>query len=309
MVWVAERSERFGALPRTGTNRFKRSATVDPPTPEQRGITATLINMSYLTFSLALPGAVAGYWLDRLLRHCSAEAGYPMARYILSRRRWALAALGALIFAGCAQLFPSPAAAGCMILFLTALLGAACIDFDHMVIPDLFTIGLAVAGLILSALVPALHHCGGWNAWNCLRSAAAGALGLAIGSALVLWLGLIGELLLNKEVMGFGDVKFVGAIGAFCGWQGAVFSVFGGAVIALVALLAVRSAQALGWTRLRQGYGGPAGRAIGSVASNHETAGGAQFPFGPMLSAAAALYGLILRAPVDAYLAQYRALF
>jgi len=260
--------------------------------------------MSSLSLSLALPGAVAGYWLDRLLRHCSAEAGYPMARYVLSRRRWTLAATGALIFAGCAQLF-SPAAAGCLILFLMALLGAACIDFDHMVIPDLFTIGLAVAGLVLSALVPALHHCGVWNAWNCLRSAAAGAMGLAIGSALVLWLGLIGEFLLNKEVMGFGDVKFVGAIGAFCGWQGAVFSIFGGAVIALVALLTVRGAQALGWSATS----GRAGRALGSAPASPETAGGAQFPFGPMLSAAAALYVLVLRVPVDTYLAQYRTLF
>src|ERR1019366_2535095 len=58
--------------------------------------------------------------------------------------------------------------------------------------------------------------------------------GLLIGSGLVLWIALLAEAVLKKEAMGFGDVKFVGAIGAFVGWPGAVFAVFGGAIIGTV---------------------------------------------------------------------------
>ncbi|MEQ1841722.1 MAG: prepilin peptidase [Verrucomicrobiales bacterium] len=39
------------------------------------------------------------------------------------------------------------------------------------------------------------------------------------------------QLILPREAMGFGDVKFMGAIGAFLGWQGAVFSLLASSVI------------------------------------------------------------------------------
>ena len=51
-----------------------------------------------------------------------------------------------------------------------------------------------------------------------------------------------------KEAMGFGDVKFVGAIGAFCGWHGAVFSVFGGALLGTIWL-----GLAFAWRSLSRG--------------------------------------------------------
>src|SRR5512146_598871 len=117
-------------------------------------------------------------------------------------------------------------------LLCACLICATFIDLDHMIIPDAFTIWLAVAGVLLSVLLPSLH--GRQHELfvvASLRSGVDSAVGLLVGSGLVLWIALVAETVLKKEAMGFGDVKFVGAIGAFTGWQGAVAAVFGGAVI------------------------------------------------------------------------------
>jgi leader peptidase (prepilin peptidase)/N-methyltransferase len=43
-----------------------------------------------------------------------------------------------------------------------------------------------------------------------------------------------GEIILPREAMGLGDVKFMAAIGAFIGWPGVVFSLFASAIIGLI---------------------------------------------------------------------------
>ncbi len=142
--------------------------------------------------------------------------------------------LTALLFVACWLKFP-PQVAVCGWIFLSCLIAATFIDLDHFIIPDVFTIGLGVCGVLLSSLIPALHgHGGGATLDSSLRSGLASLQGLLIGSSLVLWIGILAEAILRKQAMGFGDVKFVGAIGAFCGWQGAVAAVFGGACVGTV---------------------------------------------------------------------------
>ena len=113
-------------------------------------------------------------------------------------------------------------------------------------------------------------------------------------------MALLAGVALKKEAMGFGDVKFLGAIGAFCGWRGAVFALFGGAVVGTVAL-----ALYLGWRRLLPARA-PAAPADSPAAALPTF--GSRVPFGPMLATAAALYFLWLHGPVDAWFERFAAL-
>jgi leader peptidase (prepilin peptidase)/N-methyltransferase len=174
-----------------------------------------------------------------------------------------------------------------------------------MIIPDIFTVGLGMLGLLLALLVPALHgQTSGFFVGDSMRSMVVGLQGMLIGSGLVLWIALVAEALLKKEAMGFGDVKFVGAIGAFCGWQGAVFAIFGGAVVGTV------------WFAVAWIWQKATGRAA-PVAPPSETPEGeptelgfgAHIPFGPMLAIAGALYFLFFRSWVAAWFDQISPLF
>jgi leader peptidase (prepilin peptidase)/N-methyltransferase len=212
--------------------------------------------------------------------------------------------LTGLVFTACWLHFP-PLVALAGWVFLACLIAATFIDLDHMIIPDVFTIGLGVIGVILSAIVPGLHGQGSdLFVLDSIRAVVASLQGMLIGSGLVLWIALIAEAILRKEAMGFGDVKFVGAIGAFCGWQGAVFTVFGGAIVGTV------------WFTVAWIWEKSTGRRA-AVAPPSETpegeaaplSFGAHVPFGPMLAIAGALYFLFFRPSALAWLADVGTLF
>jgi leader peptidase (prepilin peptidase) / N-methyltransferase len=212
--------------------------------------------------------------------------------------------LTAALFLLCWLMFP-PAKALCGMLFVSCVLCALFIDLDHMIIPDEFTIGLGVVGVVLSVFVPSLHNQADDLFFvSALQSGVISLQGLLIGSGIVLWIALIAEALLKKEAMGFGDVKFVGAIGAFLGWQGAVFSVFGGAVVGTIWI-----GLALLWKKLFGNKVSVAPRAETPEGEATEIGMGAQIPFGPMLAIAALLHFFCFSAWMDDYFAELAAMF
>lgn len=210
-------------------------------------------------------------------------------------------ALVAALFLACWLAFP-PAKAVVGWVFVSGLVCATFIDFDHMIIPDVFTLGGALVGVLLSLAVPSLH---GFESdfflADLLRAGAESVIGLLAGSGLILWIALFAEALLKKEAMGFGDVKFVGAIGAFCGWQGAVFCLFGGAIVGTVWFL-----LAFIWQKFRGTHPPVAQTPEGEPAP---LGLGVHVPFGPMLAIAAGLYFLVFAPAFDAYLAEFTVLF
>jgi len=179
-------------------------------------------------------------------------------------------------------------------LFIGFLICATFIDLDHMIIPDRFSIGGMVIGVLLSILFPALQEVDAPPIVCNIQSGICSIIGALIGAGLVYWIAVLGEIVFRKPAMGEGDVKFVGCIGAFCGWQGAVFAMFGGAMIGSMILLPiVLLSRVFGW---------------GTTSSPEEDTGdsesvtfGSQVPFGPMLALGGLIYFLGFDQYVDAY--------
>jgi len=175
-------------------------------------------------------------------------------RYPLVEAATALLAGGLWLKWGEAPLFAAASTLAC-----GALLAVALIDWDTFLIPDELSVGLALAGLLVSPFNPYLDA-GPFGAWWLAPwwSARGAALGFLLG-----WgVAAAGEAIFKKEAFGGGDVKLLAGIGAWTGVTGAFDALMIGSLLGSVYGLAL----------LRSG------KARRSDA----------IPFGPFLAAAAA---------------------
>jgi leader peptidase (prepilin peptidase)/N-methyltransferase len=98
-------------------------------------------------------------------------------------------------------------------LMVSTLLVVALIDFDHKIIHNIITLPGMLIGLGLSLGISPITP---------LTS----LLGLLGGGTLFYLIAVV-----SKGGMGGGDIKLIAMIGAFLGWQGALFTIFSGALL------------------------------------------------------------------------------
>ena len=163
--------------------------------------------------------------------------------FLLVYLQWAMPAiLGRLPVLGLVPIF-DPALMAVEALAVTGLILGSFIDLDHFYLPDRVTIGGMVLGVPLSFLVPEMQG------QEDRLAALYWSLGGMAGAFLFLWaVGAIFSKLFRKEALGFGDVKLIGAIGAFWGPWAALFTVILSSVVGSVAgvALMVRGRAKLG---------------------------------------------------------------
>ena len=106
---------------------------------------------------------------------------------------------------------------GIYYLWACVLLVITFIDIDYQIIPDRLSIGGIIFGLGLVYWLPVTYR--------------DSLMGLALGAGLLIAVIYGYYFLTKKQGMGGGDVKLLGMIGVFTGWQGVLFTIFMGSLM------------------------------------------------------------------------------
>lgn len=162
-------------------------------------------------------------------RHCrhAIPLRYPVVEFLT----------GLLFF--CAVLTAGPGMAGLKLCVFSALIvGLVFSDIEERILPDEMTLGGTAIGIVFAAVVPfedsifQLLLPRDWSrAWVSVIEAAVGA---AVSSVLLWFVGTLYMKIRHREGLGFGDVKMVAMIGAFLGLQGTLLTVILGSILGSV---------------------------------------------------------------------------
>ena len=118
-------------------------------------------------------------------------------------------------------------------IFATVMLGIAVTDFKHYVIPD----GFSVSGLLFLLVTSIVSVFRGEPSPFALPYEA--LIGACAGAGAVAIVGWLGEVVLKREAMGFGDVTLMAVIGAAVGPPRSLLVLFIGAALGAVTFVGV----------------------------------------------------------------------
>ena len=118
------------------------------------------------------------------------------------------------------------------------LLVAFVIDYRLQIIPNRLTLTIFEVGIIFTFIETIMAITVGINVFI------DNILGMIVGGGIFLLITLIGGAIAGKEAMGFGDVKFMGALGLFFGWLNiiliSVMSFLFAAIVSIIILITRR---------------------------------------------------------------------
>jgi leader peptidase (prepilin peptidase)/N-methyltransferase len=134
--------------------------------------------------------------------------------------------LTGVVFAAHAAIFGLDLLLAPRLLFACGLIVLAFIDLKHRILPNPLTLGGMVVGFLFSVFLPP-----GWMS---------SLIGIVIGGGVLFAIGEIYMKVRGIEGMGMGDVKMLGMIGAFLGWQGVLVTIviasISGAIVGMIML-------------------------------------------------------------------------
>ncbi len=129
------------------------------------------------------------------------------------------------------------------IIFSCALLLSAFIDWEHFLIPDIFTLPLIPFAFLICFIYPDFFQKD--TRIDAFMFSLSGAL---LGFLSLLIIAFIGKIIFRKEAMGGGDLKLLAAIGSFLGVKGVLLIIFlssflGAVVGGLLILLKIKKKE------------------------------------------------------------------
>jgi leader peptidase (prepilin peptidase)/N-methyltransferase len=118
-------------------------------------------------------------------------------------------------------------------VFASIVIALIFADLETLILPDEFTIGGLIIGLVFAFVTPVDSHPG--PHMEMLIDALLGAI---VPAGTIWFGGWLFEKLRHKEGLGFGDVKMLAMIGAFLGLSGALLTIVLGSIAGSVVGLA-----------------------------------------------------------------------